>query len=382
MESIHVNFDELPQMASAHNSSDSAPTCQTMASIQISSDPAPECQTMALEHDSLSLERKCKENASHGDKTGTTSNELDLLFSPMFDELLNGSSKVVSKSFAVSVADAPNQRQQPTTPLNTHTTPAPTCQNQSIATTVISSENITQAEPHTKNDQVADDEFINIFSTPVQDQGETSSRHVDSGGENLEKMKEKGDACIFVGYSTQSRAYIVFNKKTRVIVETIHVNFDKLPQMVSDHVSLNPAHECQRMALEHDSLSPGPKCQKNVPHADKTVTMLNELDLVFSLMFDELLNGSSQVVSKSFVVTATDAPHQPQQQQTTPLNTQTTTVTTCQDPSQASTVTSTENMNQAEMNAENAQVADDEFINIFCTPIQDRGETSSRHVDS
>ncbi|GKE67889.1 retrovirus-related pol polyprotein from transposon TNT 1-94 [Tanacetum coccineum] len=26
-------------------------------------------------------------------------------------------------------------------------------------------------------------------------------------GENLEKMKEKGDACIFVGYSTQSRAY-------------------------------------------------------------------------------------------------------------------------------------------------------------------------------
>nr|GFD37409.1 putative ribonuclease H-like domain-containing protein [Tanacetum cinerariifolium] len=29
----------------------------------------------------------------------------------MFDELLNGSSKVVSKSFAVSAADAPNQRQ-------------------------------------------------------------------------------------------------------------------------------------------------------------------------------------------------------------------------------------------------------------------------------
>nr|GFC88696.1 hypothetical protein [Tanacetum cinerariifolium] len=28
------------------------------------------------------------------------------------------------------------------------------------------------------------------------------------------------------------------------------------------------------------------------------------------------------------------------------------------------------------------QVADDEFVNIFCTPLQDRGETSSRHVDS
>nr|GFD25841.1 Gag-Pol polyprotein [Tanacetum cinerariifolium] len=64
---------------------------------------------MVLEHDSLSIERKCQENVSHGDKTGTTSNELDMLFSPMFDEMLNGPSKVVSKSSAVSAADAPNQ---------------------------------------------------------------------------------------------------------------------------------------------------------------------------------------------------------------------------------------------------------------------------------
>nr|GFC57444.1 hypothetical protein [Tanacetum cinerariifolium] len=111
---------------------------------------------MALEHGSLSPGRKGQENASQGDKTGTTSNELDLLFSPIFDELLNGSSKVVSKSFAVSAADAPNQRQQPTTPLNNHTTPDPTCQTLPIAPTVISSENINQAEPHAKNDQVAD----------------------------------------------------------------------------------------------------------------------------------------------------------------------------------------------------------------------------------
>ncbi|GJZ52092.1 integrase, catalytic region, zinc finger, CCHC-type containing protein [Tanacetum coccineum] len=33
---------------------------------------------------------------------------------------------------------------------------------------------------------------------------------VHSDGENLDKMKEKGDACIFVGYSTQSRAYRSF----------------------------------------------------------------------------------------------------------------------------------------------------------------------------
>nr|GEV68684.1 hypothetical protein [Tanacetum cinerariifolium] len=66
----------------------------------------------------------------------------------------------------------------------------------------------------------------------------------------------------------------------------------------------------------------------------------------------------------------------------TPLNTQTTPEPTCQVPTQAPTVTSTENINQAETITENAQVDADEFINIFCTPVQDRGETLSRHVDS
>nr|GFB85769.1 ribonuclease H-like domain-containing protein [Tanacetum cinerariifolium] len=82
------------------------------------------------------------------------------------------------KSFAVSAADAPNERQQLTTPLNNHTTPAPTCQIPTLAPTVISSENINQAKTYAENDQVVDDEFINIFSNPVQDQGETSTRHL------------------------------------------------------------------------------------------------------------------------------------------------------------------------------------------------------------
>nr|GFA75109.1 putative ribonuclease H-like domain-containing protein [Tanacetum cinerariifolium] len=124
------------------------------ASDQLCSDPAPKCQTMALNHDSLSPSD--------------------------VDEFLNGSSKVVSKSSDVSAANALNKCQHHITPLNNHTTPAPTCHVSTLAPTVISSENINQAETYAENDQVSDDEFINIFSTPVQDQGETSSRHVDS----------------------------------------------------------------------------------------------------------------------------------------------------------------------------------------------------------
>ncbi|GKB33672.1 hypothetical protein Tco_0873073 [Tanacetum coccineum] len=136
-------------------------------------------------------------------------------------------------------------------------------------------------------------------------------------------MKEKGDACIFVGYSTLSRAYRVFNKRTRVIVETIHVNFDELPQIASDHVSSNPVQQCSTTVLEQDSLSPDPKSHVNVPQGAKTIKTSNELDLLFSLMFDELLNGTTPVVSKSSTIHVDDAHNKRQQYNTTQSSTTT-----------------------------------------------------------
>nr|GEX56120.1 putative reverse transcriptase domain-containing protein [Tanacetum cinerariifolium] len=50
-------------------------------------------------------------------------------------------------------------------------------------------------EPYAKNDEVADDEFINIFSTPVQDQGETSSRHVDSSNMHTFYQRYPSEQC-------------------------------------------------------------------------------------------------------------------------------------------------------------------------------------------
>nr|GEU92768.1 hypothetical protein [Tanacetum cinerariifolium] len=144
---------------------------------------------------------------------------------------------------------------------------------------------------HIINNQKPSVKFFHIFG---------SLYYIVRDCENLDKMKEKGDACIFVGI---------------------------------------------QLSQELTGLSLDTQFQENVPQAGGTVTTLNELDLLFSLMFDELLNGSTQVVLKSSAITAADAPHQ-------------------------------------QTIEENAQVEDDEFINIFCTPVQDKGETSSRHVDS
>nr|GFC13413.1 retrovirus-related Pol polyprotein from transposon TNT 1-94 [Tanacetum cinerariifolium] len=134
---------------------------------------------------------------------------------------------------------------------------------------------------HIINDQKPSVKFFHIFG---------SICFIIKDEENLDKMKEKGDECIFVGYSTQSRAYRVFNKRTRVIMESIHVNFDELPQKASDQLSSDPVPECHTMALNQDSLSLAIHRQATVPQANRTVTMSNELDLLFSLMFDELLN--------------------------------------------------------------------------------------------
>ncbi|GKA84721.1 retrovirus-related pol polyprotein from transposon TNT 1-94 [Tanacetum coccineum] len=81
-----------------------------------------------------------------------------------------------------------------------------------------------------------------------------SAAKVPLDGENLDKMKEKGDACIFVGYSTQSRAYRVYNKRTRVIVETIHVNFDELPQMASDYYTIQERGETSSRYVDSSNM--------------------------------------------------------------------------------------------------------------------------------
>ncbi|GKB60867.1 retrovirus-related pol polyprotein from transposon TNT 1-94 [Tanacetum coccineum] len=134
--------------------------------------------------------------------------------------------------------------------------------------------------------------------------------------------------------------------------------------------------------------------QENVPQPAETGTMSNELDLLFSLMFDELLNGTTPVVSKSSAVTTTDVPNQHQQQHITPststtvstdtppLNIQITPKYTSQAPTKVPTVTANENIIQAQTNKEYAQVDKDEFINVFRTPVQEQRETSSCYVDS
>ncbi|GJT38122.1 retrovirus-related pol polyprotein from transposon TNT 1-94 [Tanacetum coccineum] len=109
--------------------------------------------------------------------------------------------------------------------------------------------------------------------------------YITRDGENLDKMKEKGDPCVMVGYSTQSKGYRVYNKRTRLIVESIHIKFDEIKEMMSDHNSSDLAPQRQEMSVEnvssglvpqgqkasdYDNSDPVPPRQNVVPTAEKT----------------------------------------------------------------------------------------------------------------
>ncbi|GKE79822.1 hypothetical protein Tco_1549822 [Tanacetum coccineum] len=204
-----VHAADNPDKRQQHNRSTSiehsfnTSNSNSSTNYHVSSDPGPQCSTTVLEQNSLSPGPQSQENVPQVVETVTTSNELELLYSPMFSELLNETSHVVSKSSAVHAADNPDKCQQHNTthtstttdvadppPLNIHSTH----QTPSQVPTVIAPENIIQAETNTDNAQFDEYEFINIFSTPVKEQGETSSHHVDSTRRQLET---DGEMCMF-----------------------------------------------------------------------------------------------------------------------------------------------------------------------------------------
>ncbi|GJT71802.1 retrovirus-related pol polyprotein from transposon TNT 1-94 [Tanacetum coccineum] len=156
-------------------------------------------------------------------------------------------------------------------------------------------------------------------------------------GENLDKMKEKGDPCILVGYSTQSKGYRVYNKRTRLIFESIHLRFDEIKKMFETSV------------------------------ADTTVPSQQELDLLFGPLYDEFFNTSTSRVNKSFFT------NNSAQQDTKPS----TNIHPTTEPSTPTYVHAEENNDNQ---AEDTQVQQDEFTNPFYTPVREVVESSSRNI--
>ncbi|GJW85316.1 retrovirus-related pol polyprotein from transposon TNT 1-94 [Tanacetum coccineum] len=186
-------------------------------------------------------------------------------------------------------------------------------------------------------------------------------------GENLDKMKEKEDPCILVGYSTQSKGYRVYNKRTRLIVESIHLIFDEIKEMFETSVANDTSGLVlqRQKASDYDNSGPDPQLQNVSPSVDTTVPSQQELDLLFGPLYDEFFNAGTSRVNKSSSPTDNSA----QQDTLTSTNIHPTT-----EPSTPTNVLAEEN---------NDNQADDtkhEFTNPFCTPVQGVAESSSCNI--
>ncbi|GKF76765.1 retrovirus-related pol polyprotein from transposon TNT 1-94 [Tanacetum coccineum] len=85
------------------------------------------------------------------------------------------------------------------------------------------------------HDKLPDLSFFHVFSALC---------YLTNDSENLGKLQPKADIGIFIGYEPTKKAFRIYNRRTRQIIETIHVDFDELTTMASEHSSLGPAlHE-------------------------------------------------------------------------------------------------------------------------------------------
>nr|GEY63134.1 hypothetical protein [Tanacetum cinerariifolium] len=108
--------------------------------------------------------------------------------------------------------------------------------------------------------------------------------------ENLWKLQPKADIGIFIGFALTKKSFWIYNRRTRRIVETIHVDFDELTAMASKQSSSRPA--LNEMTPATISLGLVQKPSSSTTYIPPS---RNDWDLMFQPMFDELLKPPPSV---------------------------------------------------------------------------------------
>ncbi|KAJ9548285.1 hypothetical protein OSB04_020828 [Centaurea solstitialis] len=109
--------------------------------------------------------------------------------------------------------------------------------------------------------------------------------------EERHKLQAKSDEAIFIGYSKNSIAYRVYNKRTKMVLESSNVKFDPYAEMASEHDSSEPGLTgvlaVNLVNPDHDT----PTKQKD--GASTSTNNLSDLDLLFENFYNEYFGSSS-----------------------------------------------------------------------------------------
>ncbi|GJY66430.1 zf-CCHC domain-containing protein [Tanacetum coccineum] len=177
-------------------------------------------------------------------ETVTTSNELDLIFGPLFDEYFNGENQVVLKSSAVTTTDASNKRQQQ---------PDSTSSTSTLATTVTANGN------------------FDFLPVPLKNTG-----RYPLGKVSPELVNSKRPVpCVYTGWYPTWKVIFLIEEIAEIAYETIKLKLSRFesPSSYPDHLVVSYT------SFSHCSIIPHP-CKKKLI---ALVTSLKALDESFSI---------------------------------------------------------------------------------------------------
>nr|GEX76011.1 hypothetical protein [Tanacetum cinerariifolium] len=105
--------------------------------------------------------------------------------------------------------------------------------------------------------------------------------------EDIGKLGAKGDIGFFIGYSADSCAYRIYNRRTKKIMETINVSFDELSAMAFEQRSSKHGLQC----MTSGQISSGLDLTYALSTITKQQPTKGELDLLFEAMYEDYFGG-------------------------------------------------------------------------------------------
>nr|GFC83548.1 hypothetical protein [Tanacetum cinerariifolium] len=109
------------------------------------------------------------------------------------------------------------------------------------------------------------------------------------------ELGAKGDIGFFIGYSADSCAYRVYNRRTKKIMDTMNVSFDELSAMAFEQRSSKPGLN----SMTSGQISLG----LDLTYAPSTITTQQpsegELDLLFEAMNDDYIGGQPSATART-----------------------------------------------------------------------------------
>nr|GFA76660.1 hypothetical protein [Tanacetum cinerariifolium] len=113
--------------------------------------------------------------------------------------------------------------------------------------------------------------------------------------EDIRKLGAKGDIGFFIGYSADSCAYRIYNRRTKKIMETMNVSFDELLAMAFEQRSSKPGLQ----SITSGQITSG----LDLTYAPSTITTQQpsegELDLLFKAMYDDYIGGQPSATART-----------------------------------------------------------------------------------